>query len=317
MRPLPPFDCLRFFETAARRESFTRAAEELGVTSAAVAHRVKTLEDHLGHPLFERLKRRGVRLNRRGKAYLSDVRRILADLEAATDAHRGDATKRSVKIVSVEALAEKWLMPRLSGFEASHPDIVVEIETNHRGIDPDSGGYDVWLAYAGPTAARRPEARPGTDAVHEDTLFEEALVPVCSPALIQTRGRPRSAVDLRAWPLLYDLGWVTDWMAWFAKQGVAAPDLSRCSGFRLYSMVVHAAVEGLGVAIGRPGVIARELEEGRLVPLFDRCVGVPARCCLITTDAARRRSEVNAFRDWVLHEAAQAHGVEAAVLESA
>ena len=309
MRPLPPFDCLRFFETAARRESFSRAGEELGVTSAAVAHRVKMLEDDLGHPLFDRLKRRGVRLNRRGKAYLTDVRRILADLEAATDAHRGKATKRSVRMVSVESLAERWLMPRLPAFGISHPDIVVEIETHHRGVDPDGRDFDIWLAYSGPTAAPRPEARPGADALVEDTLFEEALVPVCSPALLQIRGRPSSPADLREWPLLYDLGWVTDWMAWCARQGVPAPDLSRASGYRLYSMVIQAAVAGQGAAIGRPGIIARELEDGRLVPLFEPETGIPARCCLVTTESARRRSEVQAFREWILEQAAQGRAV--------
>ena len=305
MSQLPPLDCLRFFECAARRESFTRAAEELNVTSTAVGYRIKMLEDHLGHPLFDRLVRRGVRLNRRGKAYLSDVRRILADLEAATDSHRRDAVKRSVRMVSVESLAEKWLMPRLRGFEASHPDIVIEIETNHRGVDPDGRNFDCWLAYAGPTAAPRPEARPGEDALVEDTLFEELLHPVCSPALIEARGQPEAPEDLYDWPLLYDLGWEADWPHWFARQGARAPDLSRASGYRLYSMVVHAAVEGLGCAIGRPGVIARELEDGGLVPLFDGGTGVPARCCLITTESARRRSEVQAFRDWVIREAAQ------------
>ena len=199
MPRLPPLDCLRYFEAAARRESFTRAAEELKVTSAAVGHRIKMLEEHLGHPLFDRVRRRGVRLNRRGRAYLTDVRRILADLEAATVAQRRGGERRSVKMVSVESLAEKWLMPRLPAFETSHPDIVVEIETNHRGVDPKSRDFDVWLAYAGPTAAPRPEALPGEEALVEDTLFEETLLPVCSPSLVKARGQPGAPEDLLDW----------------------------------------------------------------------------------------------------------------------
>ena len=312
MPQLPPLDCLRFFEAAARRESFVRAAGELGVTAAGVAYRVKMLEEHLGHPLFDRLGRRGVRLNKRGRAYRTDVRRILNDLAAATEVHRGRDAARSVRLVSVESLAEKWLMPRLAGFEAAHPDVVVEIETHHRGVDPQSRDFDLWLAYSGPTAAPRPEplAGEGEDTLVEDTLFEETLDPVCSPALIEARGGPRTPADLHHWPLLYDLGWVADWPYWFARQGVAAPDLSRASGYRLYSMVVHAAVEGLGAAIGRPGVIARELREGSLIPIFERGTGIPARCCLIT-NSAQRRPDVKAFRAWVLKEAARAHATEA------
>ena len=315
MPQLPPLECLRFFEAAARHESFARASEELGVTPAGVSYRVKMLEEHLGHPLFERLGRSGIRLNKGGQAYLSDVRRILADLAAATDVHRGREGTRSIRVVSVESLAEKWLMPKLGRFEANHRDIAVEIETHHRGVDPQSRDFDVWLAYSGPTAAPRPEPLPGEDALIEDTLWEEALEPVCSPALIEVRGRPHTPADLHRWPLLYDLGWLADWPSWFACQGVAAPDLSRASGYRLYSMVVHAAVEGLGAAIGRPGVIARELREGSLIPIFERRTGIPARCCLIT-NSAQARPAVETFREWVIKEAGQAARSASAGTES-
>ena len=88
MQALPPLDCLRFFDAAARHENFVRAAEELQVTLAAVAHRIRMLEGHLRAPLFDR-RTRGVRLNRRGRAYHEEIRRILADLDAATR-HHGD-----------------------------------------------------------------------------------------------------------------------------------------------------------------------------------------------------------------------------------
>ena len=95
-------------------------------------------------------------------------------------------------------------------------------------------------------------------------------------------------------------------MYWCARQGQATPDLARASGFRLYSMLVQAAVTGLGAAIGRPMLIARELERRTLVPLFDRRAEAPERCCLITTAAARQRPEVRAFRAWILDEAGAA-----------
>ena len=144
------------------------------------------------------------------------------------------------------------------------------------------------------------------DTLLEETLYEEQLLPVCSPALLAARGRPRGPADLEDWRLLYDLGWDTDWAYWFARQGLPTPDLSRASGFRLYSMVVQAAVHGIGAAIGRPMLITRELESGTLVPLFARQAEAPERCCLITTAAARQRPEVQAFRAWVVREAAHA-----------
>ena len=302
MLQLPPLDSLRFFEAAARHQSFVLAGKELGVTSAAIGHRVRTLEKHLGAELFAR-RRRSVQLNRRGRAYLKEVQRILADIHGVSERQR--LTSRRMRIVSVEAIAEKWLLPRLASFKASFPGIAIELETNHRSVDPAQRDFDAWLAYSGETAAPRPLTRR-EDTLREETLYEEDLLPVCSPALLAARGRPRGPADLGDWPLLYDLGWDADWSYWFARQRQPTPDLSRASGFRLYSMLVEAAASGLGAAIGRPMLIARELEQRTLVPLFDRQEEAPERCCLITTAASRKRPEVQAFREWILGEATAA-----------
>ena len=299
---LPPLDSLRFFEAAARQQGFARAAEELGVTAAAVAHRVRMLEKHLDAPLFDR-RHRSVRLNPRGQAYLKEVQRILAEVHGVSERQR--RWPRRVRIVSVEAVAEKWLVPRLAAFKAEHPGVAIEVETNHRGVDPDRHDFDAWLAYTGETAAPRPVTRR-EDTLLEETLFEEDLLPVCSPALLAARGRPGKPADLSRWPLLYDLGWDADWSYWFARQGESTPDLSRASGFRLYSMLVQAAVYGIGAAIGRPMLIAQELESRMLIPIFDHQAEAPERCCLITTAASRQRAEVRAFREWLLDEAGAA-----------
>ena len=307
---LPPLESLRFFEAAARHQSFARAAAEIGVTPAAVAHRVRMLETHLDVPLFDR-RRRGVGLNRRGQTYLKEVQRILAEVHGVSERQR--RWPRRVRIVSVEAVAEKWLVPRLASFKAAHPAIAIELETNHRGVDPDSRDFDAWFAYTGETAAPRPVTRR-EDTLLEETLYDEDLLPVCSPALLVARSRPGSPADLHDWPLLYDLGWDADWSYWFARQGEPTPDLSRASGFRLYSMLVKAAVHGIGAVVGRPMLIARELERRTLVPVFDRQIEAPERCCLITTAAARQRPEVQAFREWVLREAETAGRPAAALV---
>ena len=257
------------------------------------------LEKHLEVPLFER-RHRSVRLNRRGRAYLKEVQRILAEVHGVSERQR--RWPRRVRIVSVEAVAEKWLVPRLATFKAEHPAVAIELETNHRGVDPDDRNFDAWFAYTGETAAPRP-VTSREDTLLEETLYEEDLLPVCGPALLAALGRPQDPADLEDWPLLYDLGWDADWTYWFTRQGQSTPDLSRASGFRLYSMLVQAAVHGIGAAIGRPMLIARELESRTLVPVFERQAEAPERCCLITTTASRQRPEVQAFREWVLEEA--------------
>ena len=166
MLHLPPLDSLRFFEAAARHQSFVLAGKELGVTAAAVGHRICTLESHLGAALFER-RRRSVHLNRRGRAYLKEVQRILAEVHGVSEQQR--ATPRRVRIVSVEAVPEKWLLPRLASFKASHPGIAIELETNHRSVDPARRDFDAWFTYSGETSAPHPLTR------REDTLLEETL----------------------------------------------------------------------------------------------------------------------------------------------
>ena len=169
----------------------------------------------------------------------------------------------------------------------------------HR-VDPSRRDFDAWLAYSGETSAPRPLTRR-EDTLLEETLYEENLHPVCSPALLAARGRPRSPADLRD-----DLGWDADWAYWCTRQGQPTPALSRAFGFRLYSMLVHAAANGLGAAIGRPMLIGRELERRTLVPLFERQEEASERCCLITTAASRQRPELQAFRKWILREARSA-----------
>ena len=296
---LPPLDSLRFFEIAARHQGFARAATELGITPAAVAHRIRTLEAHLGADLFDR-RNRGVVLNSRGQAYLIEVQRILADILEASERHRRDP--RRIRIISVEAVAEKWLAPRLPALEAAHPGIAIELETNHRSVDPDHRDFDAWIAYTGETAAPRPLVQR-RDTLIEELLFEEQLLPVCSPALLADRGRPGSPDELWDWPLLYDLGWDTDWAYWSARQNQPAPDLSQASGFRLYSMVIAAAADGFGAAIGRSALIERALADKTLVPVLEDQADALERCCLITTASSQRKPEVQVFREWILQQA--------------
>ena len=290
---LPPLDCLRFFDAAARHQSFVRAAREINVTPAAVSYRVRVFEDHLGHSFFDRTGR-GIVLNEHGKACLMEVRRILDDIGSLVERYRSDPHVKRLSVVAVEAVAERWLVPLLADFHACRPDISIDLETDLL-VDPNRLDYDVWITYAG-------EA-PSAETAHHERLFEETRLPVCSPALLTALGQPSSAKDLLSWPLLYHLGWPSDWAYWFTAQGATPPDLSHASGFRLSGMLVRAALAGMGAAIGGPTWVASELKTGALVPVFDCHVETRTTCCLITTTASRRKPQVQEFREWILRAA--------------
>ena len=262
------------------------------MTSAAVAHRVKTLEASLGDKLFER-RAHGVRLNPQGEAYLKDVQRILTDLHDVTERCRNRGDAPFLKIVAVEVVATNWLLPRLPEFKATHPDLVIEVDTDHGEVDPVRREFDVWIAF-GHEVER---------TLHSETLFDEALISVCSPVLLEKRARPRRPGDLRDWPLLYALASESHWAYWFARLGLPPPDLSRAMGLRLHGMVVDAAIGGMGVALGHVSMIARELERRTLVSLFDARAAVPARYHVVTAPASRDKPAAQAFRDWLLDQA--------------
>ena len=138
MPDLPPMESMHAFEAAARHDSFVQAGQELDVTAATISNRVRALETHIGAQLFSR-HARGVRLNVRGREYAGEIRRILAEITTVTERHREHAHATHLKLVAVEVVAEKWLMPRLADFKAAHPDISIEFETDHREVDPESG----------------------------------------------------------------------------------------------------------------------------------------------------------------------------------
>ena len=293
-RKVLSLDEIRYFEVAGRHGSFAKAARELGVTAGAIAHRVRKLEKYLGAQLFER-RAHSLALNARGRALLVDVQRTLCALDKTTERFRANAKGGTLKLVAVEAFAEMWLMPRLAAFRNAHPEIVIEFETDHYEVDPTRRDFDVWIAFV-------PEV-PHT--VQSEVLFEETLVPVCSPGFAASWGQPQHPADLHGYPLLYDLAWDDYWTHWCAARDAGAPDMSRSSGYRLNSMMVQAAVEGMGVALGHSLLIAPCLERGTLVTLFDPPITAPARYFLAVGPGSEDKPETQAFVKWLRSETAQ------------
>lgn len=287
-RRLPPLAAVRAFEAAARLGSFTRAADELGMTQAAVSYQIKLLEERLGTPLFLRLPRKVV-LTEAGRRLSAAVTEAFDALHAAFAALH-DETEGVLTITVLHAFASNWLAPRLGGFQIAHPELAVRLDVSSHFVDFTRDEVDVGIrSGAGPW--------PGLEA---HRLFAVRFTPVCSPDLLQRHGGVGKPADLLRLPLLSP----TDpwWKVWFSLAGVETPELPERGGIRLDSQQMEgsAALAGQGVAIITPSLWTAELRSGRLVQPFDLVGDQGSSYWLVYLKSRRNVPKIRAFRDWLL-----------------
>lgn len=291
MRDLPPLNALRAFEAAARRLSFTRAAEELRVTQAAVSHQIKVLEEHLGCNLFHRLNN-GLVLTDKGKAYLPSVRHAFEVLSEGTDGIQGHGEAQVLTLSVLPNFALRWLVPRIAEFQRRHAGIDVCLLTAHRGIDFLRDDIDAAI-------------RLGADwpELNADHLFGSDMFPVCSPMSI-ARSPLRSPRDLAHHPLLHVYGALNDWPIWL--QAAGAPDVPSDRGprFDSYALALEAAAHGGGVAMARSAFVQDDLASGRLIAPFWLPVA-RNEAWYFLWPKTRTSHKVALFRTWLLAHAAQ------------
>jgi len=290
-RRLPPLNTLRVFECAARRLSFTRAAEELHVTQAAVSHQVKALEDWLGTPLFLRLNR-GLKLTEAAEQYLDQLTsafEIIASATAQLARHEG---KRILTVATWDSFASMWLLPRLKLFRQIHSDIDVRVVAVASGIDVfDGGEIDVDLRYGDGDW-------PGLSVTK---LMDEEIYPVCSPQLAAGPPPLRVPADLKGHTLLHDILTV-DWKAWLQTAKVTDVDGERGPGFNHSYLVTQAAINGEGVALGRSVLVAEAIARGQLVRPFEGSMRSAYSYFLVCPETLAQEPSVAAFRDWMLEQ---------------
>ncbi|MBW6398864.1 transcriptional regulator GcvA [Roseomonas sp. HJA6] len=300
---LPPLASLRAFEAAARHLSFAKAAEDLLVTPGAVSQQVKQLEDWLGVALFRRLPR-GVLLTDAGQLYGSELREVFARLAAASDRVRRHAASPVLTASMSPSLAARWLIPRLGGFRARHPDIDVRIEVNPLPTDFTRENVDVAIRH-GPG--------PSWPGLHADLLFPHIVFPVCSPQLLGSGPKLRDPHDLAHFTLLHEDTWADSlgrlhdipWSAWLAAVGAGEVDASRGLHFAQTHMSLQAAMAGQGVALANHVLAGEDLRAGRLVRPLPQQVPADSSYWFICPEATVTHPRVAAFRAWVLEEAAQ------------
>ncbi|OLL31029.1 LysR family transcriptional regulator [Burkholderia sp. SRS-W-2-2016] len=287
-RKIPNTAALSAFETAARHQSFTKAADELAVTQSAICRQIASLEEFLGLKLFRR-DRRGVALTEAGLVYSRKVAARLDDVERDTlDLMAAGGQGSTLEIAVVPTFATKWLLPRMPGFVEAHPDITINLSTRTRPFLFGDTEFDAAI-YAGSAAW------PGTN---NRFLTRESLIAVRSPHLSLPR-RKLTAADWSKLRLLQQSTRPYAWRDWFASRAMHVDGDMSGPRFELFSMQTEAAIQGMGVALIPRLLIEDELQRGALVPVEQYDYLSDRSYYLIYPEQKADAAPLGVFREWI------------------
>ncbi len=284
------------FEAVAQLRSFTAAARRLGVTQAAVSQHVKSLEERLGVVLLRR-ERPQLRLTPEGEllaeAVTAGIERIGEAVRAIEQRRRG----KRLTVATTIAFSAYWLMPRLPRFHARHSDVELRLATSDSPIDWQGESVDLGIAFI-----ERPPS-----GFSSDPLFGDEILAVANPSLhkaiapISLTGLGQADLLHLDWP---DQTWMT-WQEWFARLDVEAKSTAVKLRFNNYLLLIQAALEGQGVALGWRRLIDPLIDRGDLLMACPARVVPQARYYLLIPSRVRNDRAVKAFRTWLLQEASE------------
>lgn len=277
-----PLNALRAFEVSARHLSFTRAADELHVTQAAVSQQVKLLESRLGVSLFRRLPR-GLALTDEGVALLPHLMQAFEHIGSVFSQFERGCLREVLNVAVVGTFAVGWLLPRLKDFNAQHPFVDLRLFTNNNRVDLAGEGLDYAIRFGN-------GAWHGTEV---QGLMEVGHAPLCAPTVA---GQLRQPADLARTPLLRSYR-ADEWSVWFEAAGVAESPIYGAV-FDSSLTMADAAIQGLGVALLPVEMFARHLQEGDLVAPFDITVKT-GRYWLTWLKSRKETRAMQAFRAWI------------------
>jgi LysR family glycine cleavage system transcriptional activator len=290
----PPMAALRVFECAARRRSFSLAADELHLTPGAISHQVKLVEAWLGRPLFTR-RPNGVVLTESGQLYALQLKAMFDRIMQVSEEARSPRERRRIIVRCQMTISSKWLMGRVLAFRTLHPDIEVIVRSETYHPDPLVGGADAAIYYSrGPIAGLR-----------QDPLVGGRYIVVASPDCLRETSRRLTARDFLDLSLIHfrplDRGWSElDWQGWFRKAGVETAAEPRGLSFSLMHDVIDACVAGGGFALINDVMAASHLERGELVQAIHWAEAVPHKFHLVIAEANIARPEIQFFREFLL-----------------
>ncbi len=295
---LPSLTALAVFEASARHMNFNQAAQELNVTRGAVSRQIKSLEEELGAALFER-EAKGVHLTAEGESLYAVLARSFSEIAESVDAIRAGQRGSAVTLACTTAFASLWLMPHMGSFWRRHPDIDVHHLMSDRAEDFRRAEIELRVRYG-------PGDWPDEEA---ELLFSEKIYPVCGPGFAEEH-RDRADEDIEALPLLHVEGVDPEWTNWDEFLRRVGRQHGPLGGrqFNNFSVLLQAAQDDQGVALGWERLIRPLLAEGKLVRFGSLEIDAPGGYYL-TWNARRTLSDAAlALKDWLLETARSQDG---------
>ena len=300
-RLLPSASALIVFEAAGRHENFSRAAEELGMTQAAVSYAVRTLEGQLGVPLFHR-GHRAVALTEAGERFHADVSAGLARIQKSAEHVRAKGREVNVTLSASTAFASMWMLPRIPTFREDLPDIDLRIQTSVRDLDLEEEGIPLGVRGGDPAAW------PG---YHTALLAPEVVSAVASPSFIEQHGMPDSVAALAQLRLIHleePVREACDWKEWFESAGLTYRPQSRPLTINDYVLVIQAALAGEGITLGWQHLIDRQVVSGALVPVGGHVFETGSAFHVVWPRSRELSLPARKVRDWLVAQGAAGRG---------
>src|ERR1700739_391178 len=294
---LPPLSALRAFEAAARHISFSKAADELHVTPAAISHQIHALEEDLGVRLFHRMNR-SIELTASARILLPGLTEAFAGIQSSVRRLRAHNDTGTLTVTASPSIAGKWLVLRLHRFQEQHPEIDVRISATDTVVDLTRGDFDIAIRYGH-------GKYPGLDV---ELLFTNEVFPACSPQLLAAGPPLQTPDDLRHHALIHDQAVERDplvptWPMWLKAAGVKDMPATAGLSFNNMSLPLDAAIAGNGVVLAYSTIAAADIAAGRLVRLFSLALPDHFAYYVVTAPGALERPKVRAFRDGLRQEA--------------
>jgi LysR family glycine cleavage system transcriptional activator len=284
----PPLRSLAVFEAAARNGSFWRAADELNITKSGISHHIKALEEFLDTKLFLRLNR-GVRLTVEGVTYYESIHEAYRHIDDGTQRLIGSPQRETLTVQCGVSFGYRWLTPRLPLFLSENPNIDLRIVTPTAKLEDRSDAFDIEIRYG-------VASEPG---MHVESLFEEDILPMCSPAILKDRGLLKPG-DLSKFRLIESELSDYSWSSWLSANHIGISDFSRLR-FDNIMLALQAAASGLGIALEGEFLASEELAAGRLVvpPALRGLVARKSLRNFIVPETQANTEKVQIFRDWL------------------